>query len=287
MDSSSPPPSCTTQPGCPCPTCWAAWMSSAPVSRARLSLSPDSNAARMTSAGSGQPSGTPVAHYDPGSSSWRTSQASLLPMMGVSSAPSSATLPHSGTLRNGAVWARPTLEPRMGGSGGGAWPTPTVCGNNNRKGASATSGDGLSTVAKGFASGIWPTPVATCATAGFQEEDGQRGIRLHQRAAEWAAGAWPTPTARDGKDGACLHANVPTNYLMGRVTPRWASTHGDLLTRAGMTPEDIGPLSPCFAEWLLGWPIGLTGVAPLGTEWTHWRQEWRSRFWALVRGFGG
>jgi DNA (cytosine-5)-methyltransferase 1 len=37
----------------------------------------------------------------------------------------------------------------------GLWPTPTVCGNYNRKGASATSGDGLATaVAK------YQTPVA-------------------------------------------------------------------------------------------------------------------------------
>ena len=33
------------------------------------------------------------------------------------------------------------------------WPTPTVCGNYNRKGASATSGDGLATAVR-----MWPTP---------------------------------------------------------------------------------------------------------------------------------
>lgn len=33
------------------------------------------------------------------------------------------------------------------------WPTPTVCGNHNRKGASATSGDGLATAVK-----MYPTP---------------------------------------------------------------------------------------------------------------------------------
>jgi len=39
----------------------------------------------------------------------------------------------------------------------GIWPTPTVCGNHNRKGLSKTSGDGLATaVAK-----IWPTATAT------------------------------------------------------------------------------------------------------------------------------
>jgi len=36
------------------------------------------------------------------------------------------------------------------------WPTPTVCGNYNRKGLSATSGDGLATKVM-----QWPTPVAT------------------------------------------------------------------------------------------------------------------------------
>jgi hypothetical protein len=35
------------------------------------------------------------------------------------------------------------------------WPTPTVCGNHNRKGASATSGDGLATAVR-----TWPTPIA-------------------------------------------------------------------------------------------------------------------------------
>jgi hypothetical protein len=33
------------------------------------------------------------------------------------------------------------------------WPTPTVCGNYNRKGASASSGDGLATAVRNF-----PTP---------------------------------------------------------------------------------------------------------------------------------
>jgi hypothetical protein len=38
----------------------------------------------------------------------------------------------------------------------GMWPTPTVCGNGNRKGSSPTSGDGLSTVVNKQA--MWPTP---------------------------------------------------------------------------------------------------------------------------------
>jgi hypothetical protein len=36
------------------------------------------------------------------------------------------------------------------------WPTPTVCGNYNRKGLSETSGAGLATAVK-----LWPTPNAS------------------------------------------------------------------------------------------------------------------------------
>jgi hypothetical protein len=51
------------------------------------------------------------------------------------------------------------LGRRTSGTVGGALlgvPTPTVCGNYNRKGASATSGDGLATWAA-----KWPTPLAS------------------------------------------------------------------------------------------------------------------------------
>jgi len=54
---------------------------------------------------------------------------------------------------------RPTCE-----SESGLWPTPTVCGNYNRKGASATSGDGLATAAwKAEKERTWPTPTVAMA----------------------------------------------------------------------------------------------------------------------------
>ena len=45
--------------------------------------------------------------------------------------------------------------PRTDGTGFGLWPTPTVNGNHNRKGASPNSGDGLATAVKMF-----PTPAS-------------------------------------------------------------------------------------------------------------------------------
>lgn len=126
-----------------------------------------------------------LARYDPDTHSLRTAQLSLVEdWTGYS-----LTLPRSGLMLNGQCWELPMLgritrETESGflptpvatdaGSGrfntsiGGKprptlalmarkqlWPTPTVCGNYNRKGASATSGDGLATAVK-----MWPTPTA-------------------------------------------------------------------------------------------------------------------------------
>lgn len=128
-----------------------------------------------------------LAKYDPDTHSLKTAQLSLLEdWTGYS-----VTLPRSGLMLDGQCWELPMLgritrETESGflptpvsidaGSGrmntsasSGAkpsptlalmarkslWPTSTVCGNYNRKGASATSGDGLATAVK-----WWPTPTA-------------------------------------------------------------------------------------------------------------------------------
>ena len=114
-----------------------------------------------------------LAKFDPASCSWKTAQLSLLEDL----AESLETWPRSGLMLRGECFPLLTLEhrtvesgsglsgvpdgvrffhtPNTGGLDGGSnsrralaarqWPTPTVCGNYNRKGASATSGDGLAT----------------------------------------------------------------------------------------------------------------------------------------------
>ncbi len=62
---------------------------------------------------SGRISPTPFAHYDHESSCWRTSQATLA----LDLTPFSVTLPRSGSMRNGELFERPMLVPRIGGSG--------------------------------------------------------------------------------------------------------------------------------------------------------------------------
>ena len=116
-----------------------------------------------------------LARFSPATSSWKTAQRSLL----GDSDECSVIWPRSGMTAAGQCWELPTLERRTSGTDSGSsprfptplvggtgpsthgqisgqfrtqlaaafakWPTPTVCGNYNRKGASPTSGDGLAT----------------------------------------------------------------------------------------------------------------------------------------------
>lgn len=172
-----------------------------------------------------------LASYDHDSSSWRTSQRSLL----AGSPECLVTLPRSGTIRSGSLCALPTLGHHTDANASSSWltpraiygehsgmkctkhltgqaiaesarPTPTRCGNHNRKGVSKTSGDGLATAVN-----------------------------------------WPTPTSRDWKDGDCRNANVESNGLLGRVA---------------LEHQPKGSLNPDWVEALMGFPPGWTDGLP-------------------------
>lgn len=159
------------------------WIASMLDFLAQISVSPVmAQALTERKAGCGEKLSDVLTRYDRENCSWKTPQLSLL----GDSEEFSETWPSWGTMRNGVCYQRPSLVPRTYAPGGGVlqdwqtpvaddavnrkkgkWnsrgepklsaqvmmPTPTVCGNYNRKGASKTSGDGLATyVAK------WPTP---------------------------------------------------------------------------------------------------------------------------------
>jgi len=147
-----------------------------------------------------------LARYDLNSSSWKTVRSSSsedLPW-------SSVTLPRSGMVCNGCVYPQPSVVPIMEEIGSGGWPTPiatewkngcgktgnrhpdkakkaglklseavrmwptiTVHGNYNRKGASKTSGDGLITA-------IWRTPNASDANKWSNQSLAERQERGQQ-----------------------------------------------------------------------------------------------------------
>jgi DNA (cytosine-5)-methyltransferase 1 len=119
-------------------------------------------------------------------------------------------------------------------------PTPTVCGDYNRKGASKTSGDGLATVLR---NGMLPTLRAS------DGEMGGRGDLLTVlRGYETKhAGTLPTPQARDWKDGS----NPKPHGANFQSLPVTIATHGG-----------PGRMNPRFREWMMGYPPGWTDIGP-------------------------
>jgi len=168
--------------------------------RARTSVQQEPAMALTASeADSGQKWRASFAKYDPAESKWRTPQCSLLGDFPEFS----ETWPRWGSMRNGVSYLRPTLALPTFGNESGLWPTPTVCGNYNRPGASANSGMGLASAVK-----LWPTPCASASKgsspAALVRKDGKSrsndridhavmasdGGQLNPEWVEWLMG-WP------------------------------------------------------------------------------------------------
>ncbi len=304
------------------------WISSQQASLVNLSQLPEKEKAKKTTETSGQTPLESLARYDRDTRSWRMCQGSLLSLMPdeySATWPKTGTmrdgvcylLPMSARRtyeRGSGLWLTPTAKegnhgnpkaveaweaaekdgrrPKKShqrlGNQVKVWPTPTQTGNNNRKGLSAKSGDGLATAAKRYptpsvmdAAGfcgkpdkgrtgpnsgrtltgkvleteglgphtkLWPTPNAGDGTRGPRKPDGKRGLLLTDCAAAGGRRKFPTPKGT---------ASGP-DYAR---TNREKSGGDDLATNiARQTP---GQLNPMWVEWLQGWPLGWTDCAPL------------------------
>ena len=137
---------------------------------------------------SGPTSPAPLAFYDPESSSWRTSQATLL----SDSMPCSVTLPRWGSMRSGALYERPMLAPATSEPDcSSSLPTPRANASTG-KGRRGEGGPNLQT-----AVAMLPTPLARDAK-GRDTPDSQGGPSLPEAVFRML----PTPTANDAKSGA-------------------------------------------------------------------------------------
>ncbi len=217
------------------------------------------------------------ARWDRATLSWRTPQCSLLAGLDEFS----ETWPRWGMMHAGecsvqSMPVRLTAETESGllptplasmGTNGGPnqrdssgrpglqmaammWPTPTVCGNYNRKGMSATSGDGLATAVK-----MWLTPCAT-----DHKGSGKAGTlrdRLDYATERGAtkSNTYATPQARDFRSGS---------------TDRWDNPERS----RNLNDQVGGQLNPTWVEWLMGWPLGWTDLKPLETDkFPQWRRS--------------
>ena len=130
------------------------------------------------------------------------------------------------------------------------WPTPTRCGNYNRKGLSKTSGDGLATAVL-----MYPTPNCSGMDGGSNSRKANIKRGIHQK-------LYLTPMAHDSK--ATIHLRSNHQNGLGEVV------HGGELT----LPTKTARLNPNWVEWLMGWPIGWTDLKPLGMDkFRSWRQQ--------------
>ena len=174
--------------------------------------------------------------YDRATSSWRTHRS----LWDEDLSACSLTLPKWGSMRDGVLSELLTLERPTAANDAGLWPTPTVCGNYNRKGASANSGDGLATAVK-----AWPTPTASLGTKGGRvtPRKGREGGTLIEAVSQRT---YATPTARDWRSGKASRATMERNSRP-------------------LSEQVGGSLNPTWVEWLMGWPLGWTDLRPLVT----------------------
>lgn len=178
---------------------------------------------------------TPVsfASYDPATSSWRTSQLSLL----EGSDEFSETWPRSGMTRNGTAYRLQPLAPLTGATVSGLWPTPHGMPKPGQHRRPGPSGNELGR-AVNQAEREWPTPTTADAHGGPGNSGRAGGMNLRTAVKEWA-----TPTSH------------PRTH-----TPRQVDHGVQLANQAG------GPLNPTWVEWLMGFPLGWTDLPHWATR---------------------
>lgn len=124
------------------------------------------------------------------------------------------------------------------GGGSNMFPTPTICGNNNKKGVSKTSGDGLATAVKK----MFPTPKAQ--NKNLPAIHGEGGLDLQTYVQKY-----PTPTNSMMAVGDMEQAKYSGNDSKRPIYKKVTSSEGQL--------------NPDWVEWLMGWPIGWSDIKPL------------------------
>lgn len=87
-------------------------------------VAPVSVSVTLIPGGDGRGSSTWFARYDPGTSSWRTPQPSLISSEAMPSAGSSVSWPRSGSMRSGRCYQRAPLVHHTHVSACSLWPTP-------------------------------------------------------------------------------------------------------------------------------------------------------------------
>ena len=190
--------------------------------------------------------------YDRDSCSWRTHRS----LWDEDLSACSLTLPKWGSMRDGVLSERMTLERPTTANDAGLWPTPNVP-NGGRSCAHVTDwrgADGRTAYHNGkkvqvgleHAAKHWPTPTASLGTKGGRvtPRKSREGWTLIEAVSQRA---YATPTARDWRSGKASQATMERNSRP-------------------LSEQVGGSLNPTWVEWLMGWPLGWTDLKPLVTD---------------------
>ena len=203
----------------------AEWLELWPVSPARITQSQGSVLeSSENTANSGTTSRPSFATWDRTGCFWRTSQASMFPMEEMQgpyfprdSGLYLETWPISGSMLNGCVYERPTLELRTGGLGGSAWPTSRAE-DSESAGNHPGAVDSLTGATRN-----WGTPQVTTNGGSPSPQCTGNGSRLEDQV---SPEMWPTVTAN------------PATYSNGFMGPNLIEKATSWLTPHGMNGQD-------------------------------------------------
>lgn len=182
-----------------------------------------------------------LARYDPATHSLKTAQCSLLEDL----TECSPTLPRWGLMRSGAVYQQPIVALGMRETG------------------------------FGFSQETWATPVCMDCLPPKSEEALMREATIARPGRSKPANLrdqvsnmhmWPTPCSTDSKGAG------KTGQLRDRLD--YAVERGATKSQTYESPQQAGQLNPMWEDWLMGWPIGHTGLEPLETDkFQEWKQS--------------
>ncbi len=145
------------------------------------------------------------------------------------------------------------------------WPTPSVCGNYNRKGASKTSGDGLATVVTRSRTPEYPYTSKIDIGIAYCDRCGKQSIEVVM---EWENSYSLCPHCGGGGGNMTYLTleNILTN-TMPEIDAK--TTHGQL--------------NPSWVEILMGFAIGWTDVDAEPQGWPGWPAPMGAKLWPTPR----
>ena len=199
-----------------------------------------------------------LATFDPSSCSLKTAQCSLFADL-IESSP---TLPRAGLMLSGACYPLLTSAPRIGESESGfsdeTRATP-VASDGAKGGPNSMRGSRSLSLPAQVARRPekFPTPIRNDAEKrGNFDPVRSYGLAGHVR-------MLPTATATAHKGWSLNHNRAETDDRLDYTIEREAHQCGS-----------PGRLNPEFVEWLMGWPIGHTGLEPVAMDrFREWQQQ--------------